>query len=79
MKKELQGFIKNKDKKSCMIKSPQTNRIQRVMASYKEIFSFGIHCFHESHSHSWSAKCNKNYMGQRRRMLCGILYRRVRF
>lgn len=57
--------------KSYMIKRLQNNGIQRVMVSYKEIFSFGIQCFCESHNHSWSAKCNKNYMGQKRRMLCG--------
>lgn len=66
----FQGSQKPKVK-SYMIKSLQNNGIQRVTISYKERFSLGIQCFRESHNHSWSAKCNENYMGQKRRLLCG--------
>lgn len=58
MKNELQGLAKTKDKNSYMTKSPENNDIQRVMVSYKEIFSLGIQCFHESHNHFWRAKRN---------------------
>lgn len=70
---------KTRDKKSYMIKSPENNGIQSIMVSYKEIFSFGIQCFHKSHNHFWRAKYNKNYLGQEGECCVDILYRTVHF
>lgn len=74
MKNELQELTKTPNKKSNMIRSPEYNGIQEVMVSYKEIFSLGIQCCHESHNHFWRQKVVGIIWTKERECCVDILY-----